>query len=93
MISAESRPRLAAKARLRRDRRTDRLMILFPEKGLELSPTAADVVRLCTGEHTVAEIIERLIASYGGTERATVEREVLELLNSLAERCLIEDRP
>jgi len=93
MISAESRPRLAAKARLRRDRRTDRLLILFPEKGLELSPTAADVVRLCTGEHTVAEIIERLIASYGGTERATVEREVLELLNSLAERCLIEDRP
>ena len=37
MISAESRPRLAAKARLRQDRRTDRLMILFPEKGLELS--------------------------------------------------------
>jgi hypothetical protein len=31
MISAESRPRLAAKARLRRDRLTDRLMILFPE--------------------------------------------------------------
>ena len=93
MISAESRPRLAAKARLRRDRRTDRLLILFPEKGLELSPTAADVMRLCTGEHTVAEIIERLVASYGGTERATVEREVLELLNSLAERCLIEDRP
>ena len=93
MISAESRPRLAAKARLRHDRLTDRLMILFPEKGLELSPTAADVVRLCDGELTVAQIVERLSATYGGAERATVEREVLELLNSLAERCLIEDRP
>jgi len=92
MISTESRPRLAAKARLRHDRRSDRLMILFPEKGLELSPTAAEVVRLCNGLHTVAEIVERLTGTYRGAERATVEREVLELLNSLADRCLIEDQ-
>jgi len=45
---------------------------------------------LCTGEHTVDEIVERLLALYGNAERATIEREVLELLNSLAERCLIE---
>ncbi len=51
VISSASRPQLAAKARLRRDRRTDRLMILYPEKGMELSPTAAEIVRLCTGEH------------------------------------------
>ena len=57
MISAASRPQLAAKARLRRDRRTDRLMILYPEKGIELSPTAAEIVRLCTGENTVSEIV------------------------------------
>src|SRR5206468_9344772 len=46
MMSLTSRPRLAAKARLRFDRKTERTMILFPEKGLELSPTAADVVHL-----------------------------------------------
>ncbi len=90
MISAESRPRLAAKARLRHDRRTDRLMILFPEKGLELSPTAAEVVRLCTGELTVTEIVDRLAERYASADRAVVEREVVELLTSLAERCLIE---
>jgi coenzyme PQQ biosynthesis protein PqqD len=90
MISPESRPRLAAKARLRHDRRTNRLMILFPEKGLELSPTAADVVRLCTGEHTVGEIVDRLAERYANSDRATVEREVVDLLNALAERCLIE---
>jgi coenzyme PQQ biosynthesis protein PqqD len=93
MISAQSRPRLAAKARLRHDHRTDRLMILFPEKGLELSPTAADVVRLCDGQLTVAQIVERLAGAYAGTDRGKVEQEVLELLNALAERCLIEDRP
>ena len=90
MISAESRPRLAAKARLRHDRRTNRLMILFPEKGLELSPTAGDIVRLCTGENTVGEIVDQLAARYAGSDRSVVEREVVELLSSLAERCLIE---
>jgi coenzyme PQQ biosynthesis protein PqqD len=93
VISAGSRPRLAAKARLRRDRRTDRLMILFTEKGLSLSPTAAGIVTLCTGEHTVAEIVDHLLERYGGTDRATVEHDVLDLLNALADRCLIESVP
>jgi len=89
MMSLASRPRLAAKARLRFDRKTERTMVLFPEKGLELSPTAADVVHLCTGEHTVAEIVEQLLQRYTTDDRAAVEREVLEFLNTMADRCLI----
>ena len=89
MMSLASRPRLAAKARLRFDRKTERTMVLFPEKGLELSPTAADVVHLCTGEHTVAEIVEQLLQRYTTDDRAEVVREVLEFLNTMADRCLI----
>jgi coenzyme PQQ biosynthesis protein PqqD len=89
MMSLTSRPRLADKARLRFDRKSERTMVLFPEKGLELSPTAADVVHLCTGEHTVAEIVERLLQRYSTDDRTLVEREVLEFLNTMAERCLI----
>jgi coenzyme PQQ biosynthesis protein PqqD len=91
VISSESRPRLASKARLRLDRRTDRLMILFPEKGLELSRTAAEVVRLCNGERTVTDMVSRLLEIHAGADRAAVEREVLEFLNALADRCLIEE--
>ena len=91
MISPESRPRLAPKARLRFDRKTQRTMVLFPEKGLELSSTAADIVHLCTGERTVAAIVELLFAKYVGRERESVESEVLEFLNEMADRCLIED--
>jgi coenzyme PQQ biosynthesis protein PqqD len=89
MMSLTSRPRLADKARLRFDRKSERTMVLFPEKGLELSPTAADVVHLCTGEHTVAEIVERLLQTYVTEDRVAVEREVIEFLNTMAERCLI----
>jgi len=66
-------------------------MILFPEKGLELSKTAAEVVRLCDGRHTVAEMVARLLEIYSSADRGAVEREVLEFLNALADRCLIEE--
>ena len=91
MISSQSRPRLAAKARLRYDRKRGRWMILFPEKGLELSPTAADVVRLCAGVLTVSAIAEQLAERYAARDAGAIESEVLELLNALADRCLIEE--
>ncbi len=91
MISAASRPRLASKARLRFDRKTERTMVLFPEKGIELSATAAEILRLCDGSATVATIVEQLRAKYPASDASSVEREVLEFLNAMADRCLIED--
>ncbi|MGH7278107.1 MAG: pyrroloquinoline quinone biosynthesis peptide chaperone PqqD [Candidatus Rokuibacteriota bacterium] len=88
-ISHDMRPRLAAKARLRYDRRSTRYMLLYPERGLALNPTAADIVRLCTGEHTVGAIIERLAATYVSQSREAVERDVLAFLAAMADRGLV----
>ena len=90
MISAQARPRLHPKVRLRFDRKTDRYLLLYPEKGLLLNPTAADVVQLCTGEHTVDAIVERLSAKYTGQGREAIEGEVLGFLAGLADRGLLE---
>jgi coenzyme PQQ biosynthesis protein PqqD len=89
MISLEQRPRLAAKARLRWDRKDERFMLLYPERGLVLNPTAADVVRLCTGELTVGAIVDQLAAKYAPQPREAVEREVLGFLTRMTERGLI----
>ena len=62
MIAPTSRPRLAPKARIRFDRRGQQYMLLYPEKGLALNATAAAIVTLCTGEHTVEAIVEQLAA-------------------------------
>ena len=91
MISAGTRPRLAAKARLRWDRKDERWMLLYPERGLVLNPTAADVVRLCTGELTVETIVERLGAKYPAQPREALEREILTFLGRLAARGLVSD--
>jgi coenzyme PQQ biosynthesis protein PqqD len=90
-ITADSRPIVAAKARLRWDARTSRHLLLYPERGLILNPTAADVIQLCTGEHTVGTIIDRLAAKYTPQPRDTVEREVLAFLVHMVERGLIRD--
>lgn len=91
MISADTRPRLAAKARLRWDRKDGRYMLLYPERGLALNATAADIVRLCTGELTVGAIVDRLATTYSQQPREAVEREVLGFLARMAERGLIDD--
>jgi coenzyme PQQ biosynthesis protein PqqD len=93
VIDAETRPRLAAKARLRYDRQGQRYLLLYPERGLALNGTAVDVVKLCTGEHTVAGIVTVLTDKYTDKPRDVVEREVLSFLASLADRGLVQDAP
>lgn len=92
MISAESRPLLATKARLRFDRKRSRYMLLYPERGLELNPTAADVLQRCTGERTVSSIVEELAQKYGH-ETPAVEREVMDFLQTMADRGLVRATP
>lgn len=87
-LTPEDRPRLAAKVRLRLDRKTGQHMLLYPERGLVLNATATAVVKLCTGEHTIAAIISQVAVQYLQEETA-VGREVLQLLKSLQERGLI----
>jgi coenzyme PQQ biosynthesis protein PqqD len=89
VISAESRPRLASKARLRFDKKSSRYMLLYPERGLVLNPTAADVLQRCDGERTVGSIVEELAQQYGHQAPA-VEQEVMQFLQVMADRGLVQ---
>jgi coenzyme PQQ biosynthesis protein PqqD len=90
MIDRELRPLLAAKVRLRFDRHSGSHMLVYPEKGLALNPTATEVVELCTGEHSAAEIIDKLAAAHPTAPRERVEQEVMSFLQALAERGLLQ---
>jgi len=93
MIAADTRPRLAPKARLRFDAKSERFMLLYPERGMVLNPTAADIVKLCTGELTVSDIVVRLTEKYAPQPREAIEREVLQFLNLMADRGLVRTEP
>jgi coenzyme PQQ biosynthesis protein PqqD len=80
-VTAESRPRLAPKARLRYDRIAQADMLLYPEHGLVLNASASAILRACDGR-TVAQIAESLAAPVA---------DVLELLTTLAQRGLVRE--
>jgi pyrroloquinoline quinone biosynthesis protein D len=91
-VPLEARPRLHPKARLRPDVKTGRTMLLYPERGLRLNATGEEVLRLCTGEPTVAEIAATL-AQRHGTDGEQVLAEVRAFLDALAARGLLAGVP
>jgi len=91
MIDLASVVRLAPKARLRFDRVRQQHLLLYPERGLVLSATAADVVALLDEARAVGTIVAQMAAKYGEADSAAVERDVVELLRDLALRGLVAE--
>lgn len=86
-----ARPQLSPKVRLRLDRRTGRYLLLYPETGLELSRTATEIARLCTGEWTLDEIAQYLARVHRETSLVEITRDVRDFLKTLAGRGLIQN--
>lgn len=82
-------PKLARRARLRWDARDERWMILYPERGLVLNASAAEIVKLCDGTRSLEEIAEALAAS-SGAPLERVASDVRALVARLAEKRLVE---
>ena len=88
-LGPASRPRLAARARVRLDRQTGKAMLLYPERGLLLNAVGQAVLELCGARRTVDEIVGVLAERYQGNA-ATVRADVLAFLQQLADRGLLE---
>ena len=90
MIPPSSKPALAGKARLRFDHATGGYLLLYPERGLALNPTAASILKLCNGELTVDGIVERLRVDYPDRVGAKLRQDVIEFLEEMARRGLLQ---
>jgi len=67
-------------------------LLLYPEKGLLLNPTGAAILKLCTGEQTLSEIVAALVVEFqSDTEK--VQTEVLTFIQGLLDRGLIQAEP
>ena len=87
-INLGAKPELAARTRLQKDQITGEPVLLYPEGVLVLNETARDIVRRCTGDATVGEIVAALASEYeADVEELTLD--VIECLHSLSERNFI----
>lgn len=91
MITLESRPKLASKARLKWDRKTDSYLLLYPESGLILNHTASGILLRCCGKDTVGSIIDSLVCRYLSLRRKDIERDVVSFLHDMVTRGLLHE--
>jgi coenzyme PQQ biosynthesis protein PqqD len=86
-MTAASRPVLWKLARMNFDPVRQRPVLLYPEGAILLNSSAGEIVSLCDGRRTVADIAATLAAKYD----ADVTSDVIECLDRLAERELVRD--
>jgi pyrroloquinoline quinone biosynthesis protein D len=79
-------PRIHAKARLQRDDIRGRDVLLYPEGLVTLNPTGAEILGLCDGVRSLAEIVATLERRYGASG---LERDVSAFLDGLAAKGLV----
>jgi len=85
-VSEADRPRLVRHVRPAFSRTRQRHVLLRPETVVVLNGSGADIVELCDGRHTVAEIVAELGARY----QAVAEDDVRQFLTRLVARRCVE---
>jgi pyrroloquinoline quinone biosynthesis protein D len=86
------RLKLAPKTKLRLDPKTGKHILLYPEKGLLLNPTGTAILQLCTGEHTLSQVVTLLAGQFQALPEQ-LQPEVLAFAKSLLERGLLQAAP
>lgn len=89
VIGADSRPALPRYVKLRHDAGRDRWVILAPERVLTPDEIAVEVLELCDGERTVAEVADLLAADYDAPAEA-IGSDIIALLQGLADKGYIK---
>jgi pyrroloquinoline quinone biosynthesis protein D len=89
-ITPESVPRLRRGVRLQRDAARGGWIVQAPERVLVPDEIAIAVLQRCDGAASVGAIAETLAKEYGAP-RQEVENDVVEMLQDLAEKGVIED--
>ena len=82
-------PKLPRHAKLRFDEARKKWIINAPERVFELDEIAAEVMQLIDGKSSIIGIVDILIKKFEGASEDVVKKDVLSLLQPLAEKGFI----
>ena len=84
-ISEASRPALPRHAKMRFDETRKVWVILAPERVLAPDEIAVEVLHLCDGKRSVADMVDTLVAKYAAPREA-ISTDVVAMLQDLADK-------
>jgi pyrroloquinoline quinone biosynthesis protein D len=87
-ISSDARPRLPRGVRLVQNE-THGWTLLGPERVFKADPIAVEIIRRCTGQATLTEIVDDLAATFSAP-RERILIDVSAMLRGLADKRLLE---
>ena len=82
-------PKLPRHAKLRFDEARKKWIINAPERVFELDEIAAEVMQLVDGEASINGIVDILVKKFEGASKEVVKKDVLSMLQPLAEKGFI----
>jgi pyrroloquinoline quinone biosynthesis protein D len=88
-LTEKNIPKLPRHAKLRYDEARKKWIINAPERVFELDEIAGEVMQLVNGVSSVSEIIDSLLKKYEGAPRDVITKDVLAMLQPLAEKGFI----
>ncbi len=88
VLDVASRPILPRHVKLRFDKARDRWVILAPERVLVPDDISVEVLQLCDGQHSVADIVAILAAKYAA-DADLIQTDCLALLQDLADKAFL----
>jgi len=87
--SPSGKPRLTRKARLKYDPIEKQYLLLYPERGMKLSDSAAEIVKRCDGARTL-DAISAELAGESGAPLDVVRNDVAAFVEEMRKRGLVE---
>jgi len=89
MIAPDAKPRLPRGVRLVHNEAQGGWVLLAPERVFKAEGPAPEVIKRCTGDATVAEIVDDLAKTFNAS-RERIMADVTAMLSGLVEKQLIE---
>ncbi len=89
-ITPSARPRLPRGVRLVHNEAQGGWILLAPERVFKADAIAHEILKRCTGEASVDQIVDELAKAFAGAPRERIHEDVVKLIGGLADKKLLE---
>jgi pyrroloquinoline quinone biosynthesis protein D len=89
-IAPNAKPRLPRGVRLVHNEAQGGWILLAPERVFKADAIAHEILKRCTGELSLEQIVDELAKAFAGAPRDRINEDVVKLIGDLADKRLLE---